>query len=141
VNNTQKARTTSTAMCSVLWYISTKYLRPGYQMNMSKWLSDFSKPLNELMWFYNIMHYSSLLHQSQLQLKITIFVDLFANFFDNKCDWWTYKNMENFDYSIKPSHATTKSTLLTVSKDEWDTKKDTGKCKICTSAKKSLNET
>jgi len=28
----------------------------------------------------------------------------------------------------KPSHATTKSTLFTVSKDEWDTKEDTVKC-------------
>jgi len=27
----------------------------------------------------------------------------------------------------KPSRATTKSTLFTVSKDEWDTKEDTGK--------------
>ena len=27
----------------------------------------------------------------------------------------------------KPSHATTKLTLLTDSKDEWDTKQDTGK--------------
>jgi len=27
----------------------------------------------------------------------------------------------------KPSHATTKSMLFTVSKDEWNTKEDTGK--------------
>ena len=37
------------------------------------------------------------------------------------------KNMDNFIYEGKPSHSTTKSTLLAVSKDEWDTKEDTGK--------------
>jgi len=28
---------------------------------------------------------------------------------------------------MKPSHATTKSTLFTVSNDEWNTKEDSGK--------------
>ena len=37
------------------------------------------------------------------------------------------KNMDDFRYEGKPSHATTKSTLFAVSKDEWDTKEDTGK--------------
>ena len=37
------------------------------------------------------------------------------------------KNMDDFRYEGKPSHAIAKLTLFTVSKDEWDTKKDTGK--------------
>ena len=36
------------------------------------------------------------------------------------------KNTDDFLYEEKPSCAITKSTLFTVSKDEWDTK-DTGK--------------
>ena len=36
-------------------------------------------------------------------------------------------NMDNFCYEGKPSHAIAKLTLFTVSKDEWDTKEDTGK--------------
>ena len=39
----------------------------------------------------------------------------------------TMKNTDDFHYKGKPSHATAKSTLFAVSKDEWDTKKDTGK--------------
>ena len=39
----------------------------------------------------------------------------------------TMKNMDVFHYKGKPSRATTKSTLFAVSKDEWDTKEDTGK--------------
>ena len=39
----------------------------------------------------------------------------------------TMKNMDDFCYKGKPSCATTKSTLFAVSKDEWDTKEDTGK--------------
>ena len=39
----------------------------------------------------------------------------------------TVKNTDNFCYEGKPSHATTKLTLFAVSKDEWDTKEDTGK--------------
>ena len=39
----------------------------------------------------------------------------------------TIKNMDDFHYELKPLRATTKSTLFTVSKDEWDTKEDTGK--------------
>ena len=35
--------------------------------------------------------------------------------------------MDNFHYDGKPSRVTAKSTLFAVSKDEWDTKKDTGK--------------
>ena len=38
----------------------------------------------------------------------------------------TMKNTDDFRYEGKPSHATTKSTLFTVNKDEWDTKEDTG---------------
>ena len=34
---------------------------------------------------------------------------------------------EKYGYERKPSCATAKSTLFTVSKDEWDTKEDTGK--------------
>ena len=37
------------------------------------------------------------------------------------------KSMDDFHYEGKPSCATTKSTLFAVSKDEWDTKEDTGK--------------
>ena len=37
------------------------------------------------------------------------------------------KNTDDFRYEEKPSHATAKSTLFPVSKDEWDTKEDTGK--------------
>jgi len=36
----------------------------------------------------------------------------------------TMKNTDDFRYL---SHATTKSMLFTVSKDEWNTKEDTGK--------------
>ena len=39
----------------------------------------------------------------------------------------TMKNTDDFRYEGKPSHAITKSTLFAVSKDEWDTKEDTGK--------------
>ena len=39
----------------------------------------------------------------------------------------TTKNTDDFRYEGKPSRATTKSTLFIVSKDEWDTKEDTGK--------------
>ena len=34
---------------------------------------------------------------------------------------------DNFHYKGKPSRAIAKSTLFAVSKDEWDTKEDTGK--------------
>ena len=39
----------------------------------------------------------------------------------------TMKNTDDFCYEQKPSHAATKSILFAVSKDEWDTKGDTGK--------------
>ena len=39
----------------------------------------------------------------------------------------TTKNMDDFRYEGKLSYATTKLTPFAVSKDEWDTKKDTGK--------------
>ena len=39
----------------------------------------------------------------------------------------TMKNTDDFHFEGKPSRATTKSTLFAVSKDEWDTKEDTGK--------------
>ena len=39
----------------------------------------------------------------------------------------TMKNMDDFCYEGKPSHATAKLTLFAVSKDGWDTKEDTGK--------------
>ena len=35
--------------------------------------------------------------------------------------------MDDFRYEGKPSRAIAKSTLFAVSKDEWDTKEDTGK--------------
>ena len=38
----------------------------------------------------------------------------------------TMKDMDDFHYKGKPSRASAKSTLFTVSKDEWDTKEDTG---------------
>ena len=38
----------------------------------------------------------------------------------------TMKNMDDFRYEGKPSHATAKSIRFAVSKDEWDTKEDTG---------------
>ena len=37
------------------------------------------------------------------------------------------KSMDDFHCERKPSHATAKSIPFTVSKDEWDTKEDTGK--------------
>ena len=37
------------------------------------------------------------------------------------------KNTNNFHCEEKPSCATTESIRLAVSKDEWDTKEDTGK--------------
>ena len=39
----------------------------------------------------------------------------------------TMKNTDDFHYEGKPSRATAKSTLFAVSKEEWDTKEDTGK--------------
>ena len=39
----------------------------------------------------------------------------------------TMKNMDGFHLEGKPSHACAKSTPFPVSKDEWDTKEDTGK--------------
>ena len=39
----------------------------------------------------------------------------------------TITNMDDFRYEGKPSHAIAKLTLFAVSKDEWDTKEDTGK--------------
>ena len=39
----------------------------------------------------------------------------------------TMKNTDDYHYEGKPSCATAKSTLLTVGKDEWDTKEGTGK--------------
>ena len=41
------------------------------------------------------------------------------------------KNMDGFRYEGKPLHATAKLTLFAVSKDEWDTKEDTGKSMQC----------
>ena len=38
-----------------------------------------------------------------------------------------YEKYGRFRYKGKPSRATTKPTLFAVSKDEWDTKEDTGK--------------
>ena len=37
------------------------------------------------------------------------------------------KNMDDFHYKGKPSCAAAKLTSFAVSKDEWDTKEDTGK--------------
>ena len=37
------------------------------------------------------------------------------------------KNTDDFRYEGLPSRGTAKSTLFAVSKDEWDTKEDTGK--------------
>ena len=37
------------------------------------------------------------------------------------------ENTDDFHYEGKPSHATAKSTPFAVSKNEWDTKEDTGK--------------
>ena len=39
----------------------------------------------------------------------------------------TMKNMDDFCYEGKPSCATAKLTSFAVSKDEWDTKEETGK--------------
>ena len=39
----------------------------------------------------------------------------------------TMKNTDDFHFEGKSSRATTKSTPFAVSKDEWDTKEDTGK--------------
>ena len=37
------------------------------------------------------------------------------------------KNTDNFHYEEKPSRATDNLTTFAASKDEWDTKEDTGK--------------
>ena len=37
------------------------------------------------------------------------------------------KNTDDFRYEGKPSRAIAKSTLFAVSKDEWETKEDSGK--------------
>ena len=47
----------------------------------------------------------------------------------------TMTNTDDFRYEEKPSCAITMSTLFAVSKDEWDTKEDTGE-----SMKKTLHE-
>ena len=39
----------------------------------------------------------------------------------------TMENMDDFRFEGMPSRATAKLTLFAVSKDEWDTKEDTGK--------------
>ena len=39
----------------------------------------------------------------------------------------TMKNMDNFRFEVKPLCARAKSTPFLISKDEWDTKEDTGK--------------
>ena len=39
----------------------------------------------------------------------------------------TMKNTDAFRYTKKPSRVTTKLMLFTVSKDEWNTKEDSGK--------------
>ena len=39
----------------------------------------------------------------------------------------TMKNTDDFCFEGKPSHARAKSTPFPLSKDEWDTKEDTGK--------------
>ena len=39
----------------------------------------------------------------------------------------TMTNTDDFRYEGKPSRAIAKSTFFAVSKDEWDTKEDTGK--------------
>ena len=41
------------------------------------------------------------------------------------------KNTNNFHYERKPSRTTTKLTLFTIGKDEWDTKQDTGNSIVC----------
>ena len=40
---------------------------------------------------------------------------------------YSMTNTNDFHYEGKPSRAIAKSTLFAVSKDEWDTKEDTGK--------------
>ena len=42
-----------------------------------------------------------------------------------------YEKYRRFPLQRKPSHTTTKLTPFAVSKDEWDTKEDTGKCTYC----------
>ena len=37
------------------------------------------------------------------------------------------KNTDDFCYEGKPLHATAKSTLFAVNKNEWNTREDTGK--------------
>ena len=44
----------------------------------------------------------------------------------------TMKNTDDSCYEVKPSRATARSILFAVSKDEWDTKEDTGKSIVCT---------
>ena len=60
----------------------------------------------------------NLLHSSTNQ-------ELFKKHLCNQSSY--YENTDDFHYEGKPSRATTKLTLFAVSKDEWDTKEDTGK--------------
>ena len=65
------------------------------------------------------------------QLFAVLFVDSNTNqelFEKHLCNQNShYEKYRRFPYEGKPSRATAKSTLFTVSKDEWDTKEDTGK--------------
>ena len=53
------------------------------------------------------------------QLRSTRYISMNQELFE--------KHLCNPDVQRKPSRATTKSTLFTVRKDEWNTKEDTGK--------------
>ena len=60
------------------------------------------------------------LHSSMIQ-------ELFEKNFCNQTLIATMKNTDDFHFEGKPLRATAKLTLFTVSKNEWDTKEDTGK--------------
>ena len=81
-------------------------------------------------------HHAPQLYQlsSKSEVSITIHIDYvqpvtqqYESITVQKAPIATMKNTDDFHYKGKPSCATAKSTLYAVSKDEWDTKEDTGK--------------
>ena len=60
-------------------------------------------------------------HYTAVQIKNSVFEKHLCNRSNR------YENTDDFRCEGKPSRATTKSTLFAVSKDEWETKEDTGK--------------
>ena len=75
------------------------------------------------------IHPSHINYRLKSEVSITLRCRLIENYLKSTSaiKVATMKSMDDFHYEGKPSRATTKSTLFAVSKDEWDTKEDTGK--------------